>query len=274
MTKRARSAAAATSGSLGDIMGGSSRQQQSPIRQPIDHFDPMHRIVLSANGNLQRIVSSYYNSQVLVTTRRSEETSRHCYERHVELSVFGTVFCVARSVIKLTRPDVIEAVKKGVAIGQLFRHLNIMPVFELIGASFEEDESKNMDLEGAVKFWREYTLENEGIHCRIKETLRKDLFCLEAREHVNGDAKPSAPPPSLGDIMSPGSTHLELPDGFSPMERILLTANGNIERMVSSYHASPVSVYLMSNHKRHDAPVYDRQVIYKIRCQHAALDGS
>ena len=55
-------------------------------------------------------------------------------------------------------------------------------------------------------------------------------------------------------------TGLRLPSGFTPKQRLLLTANGNIQRIVSSYFAAPVTVFVTTNHKRHETPVYDRQV--------------
>jgi len=64
---------------------------------------------------------------------------------------------------------------------------------------------------------------------------------------------------SLGDIMAPATTYLKLPDGFTPLQRMLLTANGNVERIVASYYAAPVTTYVSLNHKREHC-VYDRQI--------------
>jgi len=35
--------------------------------------------------------------------------------------------------------------------------------------------------------------------------------------------------------MATNKTGIELPDLFDPLQRVLLTANGNFERLVSSY---------------------------------------
>ncbi|KAL1504865.1 hypothetical protein AB1Y20_008635 [Prymnesium parvum] len=237
--------------SLGDIMGGASPRL-------IEHSDPLRRVVLSANGNLQRIVSSFYNAAVRVSAIRHELVAPNTYGRKVHLSVHGVIFCVARSTIHLSRPDVIEAMANGVSIGQLFRHLNILPAFELLGYSFEEEADAEPALGAVRSFWRKYTLHSDGLHCEIHETLRRDLFELPPAELPAEPEDESEG--SLGDLMAPGSTYLRLPDGFTARERMLLTANGNVERIVSSYHAMPVAAYVISNHKRHDSPVFDRQV--------------
>ena len=100
--------------------------------------------------------------------------------------------------------------------------------------------------------------------------------------------------PSLGDIMDPRITSLTLPLDFTPLQvhrrprvphvptpprasvlarkkvcstltspyfpqRVLLTANGNVGRIVSSYYAAPVTAYVAANHRRKQC-VYDRQV--------------
>jgi hypothetical protein len=43
------------------------------------------------------------------------------------------------------------------------------------------------------------------------------------------------------------------------MVSCLLTANGNVARILSSYYARPMQLYVSSNHKRECASVYDRQ---------------
>ena len=59
--------------------------------------------------------------------------------------------------------------------------------------------------------------------------------------------------------MCPLPRRLKLPDGFSALERILLTANGNVERLVSSFYDETVTTCIVNNHKR-DAAVYERKV--------------
>ena len=57
------------------------------------------------------------------------------FERKVTLLCGGTEFAEATSRLHITRADCISAIADGgVAIGQLFRHLNILPDFELLAA--------------------------------------------------------------------------------------------------------------------------------------------
>ncbi|KAJ1628795.1 hypothetical protein T492DRAFT_874525 [Pavlovales sp. CCMP2436] len=96
-------------GTLGDII------PESPPPCPISPgFDPDERIVLMANGNLQRLMSSYYNATVSVAIlrnapcrvqpysrpapfrdyQRRRALGRHGeYAREVQLSVLGTRQC-------------------------------------------------------------------------------------------------------------------------------------------------------------------------------------
>ena len=287
---------------LGDIMGGGGYAAAGEA----DEFTPLQRVVLSANGNLQRLISSYHNSPVSVRVRFNRRLSHGLYAREVTLSVFGTRFAVATSSVRLERADCIAAVEeRGVGIGQLFRHLNILPDFELLaagtleaGAPLPPEAALSAATDGdagggggaaaggagdgdddadVARFWRRYVLSGEGVRCEIREVLRADVFALEPPPPPPQDAGlaasssrggslgdlPSAAKGSFGDIMSPTVTGMELPDGFTPAQRLLLTANGNVERVVSSFYAEPVTTYVISHHKRAGAAtgaVYDRQV--------------
>jgi len=228
-------------------------------------FSPLERIVLSANGNLQRLVSSFYNSPVTVTQVYNRRVEPGTYERQVTLSVLDQVFGAATSTIEVSRSDVVDAIeKRGIAIGQIFRHFDILPEFALHEAGHD----------GEDHFWRQYSLDGNGIMCRIHERLSVRMFelqspCSTGTEPTAGAPSETTPAPaaatsSLGDIMSPNVTGLALPDGFTPLQRILLTANGNVERLVSSYYCEPVTTFVTLNHRRSDA-VYDRQIALLVR---------
>jgi len=260
MAKRARDeageGAVATRAGLGDIMG--HKDELSAPQTTLNDFTPLQRVVLSANGNLQRLLSSYHNSAVTVTARYSRVVAKGLVEREVELSVHGIVFAVATSTVRLSREDLIEAVEqRGLAIGQLFRHLNVMPTFELHAAEHLAPGALAVGEPSVPRFSREYELSGDGVHCEIREVLRADLFELRPETAVSTRVLTGA---SMGDIMAPNVTFLPLPDGFTPLQRLLLTANGNLERLLSSYYAKPLSLYVSLNHKR-AASVYDRQVV-------------
>lgn len=248
-------------------------------------FSPIERVLLSANGNLQRLVSSYLNSHVTVTVNHSTKKSHGVYEREVALLAQGQEFGVATSTVTLSRDDCIDAVdRRGVAIGQMFRHLNIMPRFTLHRFGEQADG----------RIWREYTLEGSGVCCRILEQLSRTIFELPPPAAAPPPAAPppAAPPPAapdaaapaaaapvtaaldaaappaavgggtFGDIMSANTTGIELPSGFTAMQRLLLTANGNVERIVRAYYDEEVRVH---------ACTCVRTRAVSIRTTHAAL---
>ncbi|CAN0122010.1 unnamed protein product [Scytosiphon promiscuus] len=177
----------------------------------LQHFDAMERVVLTANGNLQRVISSYYNSPVTVDITYCEEVEPAVYEREVEISIFGNVFCVAKSLVVLHSPVCAEAVKTGsVGIGQLFRSLDILPSFELLNAGHRTqvhspasgstnssarnrtgghtdavggdvgDAGGGGEGEGWRKggLWRVYDLKSQHVSCRIHEEFVPGLFEL------------------------------------------------------------------------------------------------
>lgn len=230
---------------LGDIMGQSG---SCPVFAR--DFSPLKRVVLHANGNLQRLVSSYHNSPVSVTQKYNTRTGNGKYDRQVTLSVFDQVFGIATSSIEVSRMDLIDAIEnRGVAIGQLFRYFNILPEFALSSIGRGE----------GGRFWRRYTLSGCGITCDIHEDLSEGMFELQPVAATAPQNSRKSVPHSLGDIMSSNVTALSLPDGFTPLQRMVLTANGNVERLMSAFYALPVTNVVMLNHRRDDC-VLDRQI--------------
>jgi chorismate-pyruvate lyase len=165
--------AVSSSTHFGDIMGW----RATSVRLP-DCFSPLERIVLTANGNLQRIVSSFYNAPVAVVIvqndRRAGQLSSSdsdllCFDREVHLTVAGRVFCVARSEIFLGTERLRALVERDrIGIGQLFRHLSLLPEFTLLEAG-----------KAQTCFWRRYALRADGILCHIHEEFPSNLFQLD-----------------------------------------------------------------------------------------------
>eukprot|EP00752_Nemacystus_decipiens_P004105 g3755.t1 len=196
-TASLEAALAAGSPHFGDIMGRGEGHRGGQEGSLLRHFDAMERVVLTANGNLQRVISSYYDSPVTVDITYCREVQPSVYEREVEISVFGRVFCIAKSLVVLHNPVCAEAVKNGsVGIGQLFRSLDILPNFELLNAghrtrpslTFERtgsegdsgmggEEGKRKATEGGL--WRVYDLRSRHVSCRIHEEFPPDLFDLK-----------------------------------------------------------------------------------------------
>lgn len=251
-------------GSLGDIMPNISTPSASEV--VMTDFTPLQRVLLTANGNLQRLVSSYHNAPVSVSILKNERVADGRFSREVSISVFGVVFATARSTISVDCADYITAiVEKGLGIGQLFRHLCILPTFELaaagrIACSAASDDGLERLLADASGgcFWRDYVLHGPDLKCEIREVIRSDVFAMQRPEGYEDPIE--SPSQSMGDIMAPNVTFQPLPEGFEPVQRMLLTANGNVERILSSYYAKPLQLYVVLNHKR-AASVYDRQSI-------------
>ena len=242
---------------LGDIMGGGFLATPNDLRIAMRRFTPMQRVVLSANGNLQRLVSSYYNLPVTVTAVYNRRVAHGSYEREVKLSVKDKTFAVATSLLSTTREDCINAIEtQGIAIGQMFRYFNILPKFELLHATM-----------GEGTFSRRYRLYGEDVQANIEEILQADIFALvPANQHGDSASKSNALQltPGLGDIMTATVTAVAVPPGFTPMQRILLTANGNVERIVSAYYDCPVTSCVALNQRR-ESCIFDRHVTLLLR---------
>ncbi len=77
-------------------------------------------------------------------------------------------FCKATSVITVHSSDCIRCVESGeVGIGQLFRHLDKLPTFNIIDAG--RCVTSNGDGMGNGGLWRRYTLESKELTCDILE---------------------------------------------------------------------------------------------------------
>lgn len=156
----------------------SSLASQYNITRPLD------RILLTANGNVQRLVSSYYDAPVRVIVKYCGKSQQGygdqnstTFERLVELQVFNTTFCVASSTLHVLDKDCLRLIESGrVGLGQLFQYYNVLPEFTLLNAGPAEN-----DFDGAHEwfmsdatermggFWRDYRLDCQYISCRIQE---------------------------------------------------------------------------------------------------------
>jgi hypothetical protein len=162
--------------------------------------NPLDRLCLTANGNLQRLVSSYYDAPVSVVVEKccqrriilstSDDKSRQqqpsstmidvttatptpppqIWDRVVHLSVYNRTFCTATSVVTVHCPLCQQLVESGkVGLGQLFRYLDLLPMFELHQAGVHNDSG----------FWRDYTLYCAELSCRIHEDFCAGMWELQ-----------------------------------------------------------------------------------------------
>mmetsp|Transcript_18217 Transcript_18217/g.33018 ORF Transcript_18217/g.33018 Transcript_18217/m.33018 type:complete len:398 (+) Transcript_18217:66-1259(+) len=229
---------------------------------------PFLRVVLTANGNLQMLMSSWYGAKVTVAAVKNEaipsealfggkEAPRE-YDRRVNIQTEKGVFCVASSRIVLSNPEAVEAVESGkVGVAQLFKYMKVLPHFWLNDAGVVENE-------GQLRLWREYVLEGNGIQCRIREDFRPNFLQMHAPE---GTPSPDMEPavdiqnkaglglrklPSvehMGNIMAGNQCMNLLADDLSlrvhPLQRCLLTSSGTTSRIIASYYLSPVQIVIL-----------------------------
>lgn len=168
--------------SLGDIMssglstpvsdGVSGTNNTTTLADCYGIHHPLDRMALTANGNLQRLVASYYDAPVSVVVQSCTlDTESGAWDRVVHLQVAATTtFCIATSVIHVHDPVCQQLVESGrVGIGQLFRFLNVLPEFQLLTAGPRAGGG----------FWREYRLDCPELTCRIHEEFEPNMWEIE-----------------------------------------------------------------------------------------------
>ena len=160
-----------TSGTLGDIMTGGLTTDTGSGGTLANQFNitsPMDRILVTANGNLQRIVSSWYDAPVHVVVQYCHfHPDQQYWERSVQLQIHNnTILCTAQSNITIHSGHCQQLVQTGqVGLGQLFRHLNRLPTFTLIEAGYHQ---------GGL--WRRYQLICQEITCDIVEHFVPNMW--------------------------------------------------------------------------------------------------
>ena len=164
----------------------------------LHNFTPLERILLTANGNLQRIVSSYHAKPVDVRVVYNNETATGIFFRQVTLHLDNAVlpFCRATSKVTVTNPDMLLAIASNqIGIGQLFRHFDTLPVFTLRSVQRGTCENVNAIVESAAlpcsnvdnqkegdPFWRLYQLKAKaGITCMILEQFQGSVLSVNEK---------------------------------------------------------------------------------------------
>jgi hypothetical protein len=213
-------------GTLGDIMSSSNSviqdddgntnaklllrdglvtKESQSLAQAYQIHNPLDRMAITANGNLQRLFSSYYDSPVTVqvdycrrrqncqvqiplsppSANQSQASSSSfttttaaavaaIWERQVWLQIFDNqTFCTATSVVVVHQESIEQLIESGVVgIGQLFRHFNVLPEFALIAAG--------PTVQGG--FWRNYTLTSDQlVTCYIHEVFCPNVWNLQRK---------------------------------------------------------------------------------------------
>ncbi|KAJ1644534.1 hypothetical protein J3B02_006454 [Coemansia erecta] len=151
---------------FGDVMS----QRETSCMLPAVFKNPVQRIMLMANGNLQRVLSAYYNMPVSVEVLLNEPSDTRQlkerrlpvrFDRVINLVCNGTVVCTATSTVDLLTTKAADLViGQGVGIGQLFRYMNVLPTFLLRAAQLSDHDSS---------FERVYELRCDDVVCEITE---------------------------------------------------------------------------------------------------------
>ncbi|KAI9486822.1 MAG: hypothetical protein EXX96DRAFT_535036 [Benjaminiella poitrasii] len=156
------------------------------LRLPSE-FSPLERMLLQATGNLQRILSAYYNvpSRVKIIkntvvpddTKPSQTTKQ--FERKIVMYFGDTLAYEADSVLMVKDSNILELIEKHkYGLGQIFGHTHKSPDFVLHAVG------RRGNAPGA-SFWRDYSLTIPNVlDCFIRETFVEGLF-----EKYHGDRK-------------------------------------------------------------------------------------
>ncbi|TDL24100.1 hypothetical protein BD410DRAFT_693063, partial [Rickenella mellea] len=159
----------------------------------------LERIMLSASGDLQRLLSAFFMRPITIAlqsastspsprTQPASPSSPLTQKRRVHLLCASRIACIATSTVTITSQECERLfLDEGYAIGQLFRKMKTVPRFCLLDVGVYDDgagagENINAEERKTVKLWRRYTLDLEGFACEILEEFPdRDMFVLGER---------------------------------------------------------------------------------------------
>ncbi|KAF9564295.1 hypothetical protein CPC08DRAFT_760330 [Agrocybe pediades] len=171
----------------------------------------IERVALSAQGDLQRVLSAFFARPIVIglvysqTTRQpkpgspfepvqtptrniieaASPTSPIIQTRQVHLQCAGKIVCTATSTVRITSPECAHLfLEENYAIGQMFRRLGKVPAFELktVGLGPVTGEKMNASSYSTAKdegkqLWRKYTLIIPNFECEILEVFpSREMF--------------------------------------------------------------------------------------------------
>ncbi|KAL4266065.1 Poxc laccase transcription factor [Pleurotus pulmonarius] len=170
----------------------------------------LERIVLSAQGDLQRILSAFFARPISVETIFAQTYTQKSLDdprvplsepsdevlfnvspsspisqtRQVHLQCANSTVCTATSTVRISSPQHAHLfLVEKYAIGQMFRKLGTIPQFELVEVGLGSPdiafpESKSTDASTTVQpLWRRYRLSIPDFECEIVEVFpNRDMF--------------------------------------------------------------------------------------------------
>ncbi|KAL5531699.1 hypothetical protein ACEPAG_4576 [Sanghuangporus baumii] len=224
---------------------------------------PLERIMLSASGDLQRILSAFFARPVIISPMFAKTTppskspaalspSPTCpttQKRQVHLICDDRMVCIATSSVTITSPLCAKLfLQEGYAIGQIFRKLGVVPEFELLEAGLvgdgehehEHDDTDVLDEKarlgadhGKRKIWRRYTLKIEGFAADILEVFPDREMFTRGEEWL---VEPRPPVIAEEDI---DLTESEGTPGLSPTETLVQLDEFPFETCVAGPYPEP-----------------------------------
>ncbi|KAJ6581476.1 hypothetical protein B0H19DRAFT_930483, partial [Mycena capillaripes] len=164
----------------------------------------LERIALSAKGDLQRVLSAFFDRPIVLAltysdtfTKRSDNSlaplslpnpaavasasaqSPIVQNRQVHLQCSGKIVCTATSTVKISSPHCAHLfLEEKYGIGQLFAKLGSPPTFELleVGLGGQNDIEKGFG-RGDAQLWRKYRLSVPDFECEILEVFAsREMF--------------------------------------------------------------------------------------------------
>ncbi|KAH9479695.1 hypothetical protein JR316_0008290 [Psilocybe cubensis] len=203
----------------------------------------IERIALSAQGDLQRVLSAFFARPIVIALVYSETTRQKSLQspmepvqtpteaiiqsaspespitqtRQVHLQCAGKIVCTATSTVRITSPDCARLfLQEKYAIGQMFRRLEKVPAFELLSVALgpvkgerQPSSSFTVSKDDSKQLWRKYTLVIPNFECEILEVFPSREMFLRGENWLTGTRADSIP--ELGGIVA---TKV---DGNSPM---------------------------------------------------------
>jgi len=181
----------------------------------------IERIALSAQGDLQRVLSAFFARPIVIglvySNTMRQESLQSAFEpihdlspciiasaspespivqtRQVHLQCAGKIVCTATSTVRITSPECAHLfLQEKYAIGQMFRRLEKVPAFELlsVGLGAVKDNEKRTSFSAsaagatASQLWRKYTLVIPHFECEILEVFPSREMFLGGEKWLTG----------------------------------------------------------------------------------------
>ncbi|KAJ7107068.1 hypothetical protein C8R44DRAFT_805200 [Mycena epipterygia] len=181
----------------------------------------LERVALSAQGDLQRILSAFFARPIVLAliyshtyTKRPDDSlaplplpnpsavaatspeSQIVQNRQVHLQCGGKLVCTATSTVKISSARCAHLfLEEKYGIGQLFSKIGATPMFELlaVGTGGQDISSETFSAEkgfsvGGPQLWRKYRLSVPEIECEILEVFASREMFVRGTAWLDGQS--------------------------------------------------------------------------------------